>query len=127
VLYPTTCCHCFHQMLIYAPPLILFLVGIKRQGHAFVWNISIIELYLAGISQDGIPPINNSSIVTVEEADEWLSEEEPVLVSYLPIRKAGKWTGLYSCTRRGGRRHFSAVMMASIWPAAVSRLSFTTT
>ena len=42
-------------------------------------SIPIIDLYLAGAAKDGIPSIDDPSFVSVEDADEWLDDREPVL------------------------------------------------
>ena len=42
-------------------------------------TIPIIDLYLAAAGKDGIPSIDDPSFVSVEDADEWLDDGEPVL------------------------------------------------
>ena len=38
------------------------------------------EIFSGGVGRDGIPPIDNPSFVTVEEADGWLGDKEPVVL-----------------------------------------------
>lgn len=38
------------------------------------------EIFSGGVPRDGIPPIDDPRFVTVEEADKWLEEKEPVIV-----------------------------------------------
>ena len=37
------------------------------------------EIFSGGVPRDGIPPIDDPRFVSVEEADEWLEEKEPVI------------------------------------------------
>ncbi len=37
------------------------------------------EIFSGGVPRDGIPPIDNPMFVSVEDADEWLEEKEPVI------------------------------------------------
>jgi len=37
------------------------------------------EIFSGGVPRDGIPPIDDPKFVTVEEADNWLEEKEPVI------------------------------------------------
>ena len=37
------------------------------------------EIFSGGVPRDGIPPIDDPKFVTVEEADDWLEEKEPVI------------------------------------------------
>ena len=37
------------------------------------------EIFSGGVPRDGIPPIDDPRFVTVEEADDWLEEKEPVI------------------------------------------------
>ena len=38
------------------------------------------EILSGGVGRDGIPPIDNPGFVTVEEADGWLGDQEPVVL-----------------------------------------------
>ena len=38
------------------------------------------EIFSGGVGRDGIPPIDNPSFVTVQEADGWLGDKEPVVL-----------------------------------------------
>ena len=38
------------------------------------------EIFSGGVGRDGIPPIDNPSFVTVQEADGWLEDKEPVVL-----------------------------------------------
>ena len=44
--------------------------------HSIPYN----EIFSGGVPRDGIPPIDDPRFVSVEDADQWLEEKEPVIV-----------------------------------------------
>ena len=42
-------------------------------------NVPYNEIFSGGVPRDGIPPIDDPRFVSVEDADEWLEEKEPVI------------------------------------------------
>ena len=38
------------------------------------------EIFSGGVPRDGIPPIDNPQFVSIDEADQWLEDQEPVFV-----------------------------------------------
>ncbi len=44
------------------------------------YTVDYREIFSGGVGRDGIPPIDNPSFVTVQEADGWLGDKEPVIL-----------------------------------------------
>ena len=44
------------------------------------------EIFSGGVGRDGIPPIDNPKFVTVEEADDWIDGQEPVIALRLAVK-----------------------------------------
>lgn len=43
-------------------------------------SVPFSEIFSGGVPRDGIPPLDNPDFVTIEEADRWLEDQEPVVV-----------------------------------------------